>query len=170
VFRHWHRLLCVIFTASGAVACAADTELDRIYIASLRYDSQRAWDSRAFVAWANEWEKWKRGELGPNAAEPRWRPHVERMRFMEREFAAFLERTCGEGGANCILRQLAPFGFKCNDTVPIECWANTIEHADYYDYFFTRSAEYHAWIVTVSQEDVKPAVHVRGIILPRNPN
>jgi len=165
-----HRLLCLILAASGAAACAADTELDRIYIDSLQYDRQRGWDKRAFLEWSDEWERWKRGELGSNAAEPQWRPFTERMRFMEREFAAFLERACSAGGVECVRRQLAPLGFKCNDGAPTECWANTIEHADYYDYFFTRYAEYHAWIVTVSRDSVKPAIDVRGIILPRNPN
>jgi hypothetical protein len=178
MFPHWRRLLCVFFAASGAAACINVTQLDRIYIASRKHGMELGDENRrAYFEWRAEHERWERGELGPGVAEPKSPPNFDRkerdaarMRFMERELAAFLERSCNEGGVECILRQLTPLGFACNDATPIECWANTVDRYDYYDQYFSRQPEYHAWIVTVAREGVKPAVHVRNIILPRNPN
>ena len=151
------------------------TQLDRIYIASWNHSKKLdAEHRRAYFEWRAEHERWKRGELGPNVAEPKRPPDfyreesdAARMRFMESEFAAFLERTCSEGGPECIRRQLIPLGFECNDAAPVECWANTVDRYDYYDQYFSRQPEYHAWIVTVARDGAKSPIHVRTIILPR---
>lgn len=173
-----HQMILAAALLTGLSACAKDTVLERIYIDSLYYKKRIEQEhATAFLRWYDEDRKWKRGELGPDAPRP-VKPEDfyaaeaarERMRFMEREFAAFVERTCAEDGIACTLRLLTQeLGFDCNDATPIECWANTIDRADYYNYFFTRYTERHAWIVTLSRDSVKSAVQVRCIILPKPP-
>jgi hypothetical protein len=168
------RFFCATFSTVGVAACAADTELDRIYIDSLHYARElSAKNGREFLRWYAEHEQWKRGELGRDAPEP-VRPQMfynreseaARMRFMERELVSFLERSCTDDSIECVSQKLAQLDFKCDEATPIECLLNNVAHADYYDYF-ARHTERHAWIVTVSQDVPKPFVQVRAILLPR---
>jgi len=156
------------------LAACARNALDDVYESSLEFSMDvRRQEIAEYRRWMAEDERWKRGELGPNAARPT-RPGLAsdreidalRMRLMERERIAFLGAKCADQATDCVLKELEQLGFSCTDATVASCTLLNTARGKY-DTLHKHIRERHAWTVTVAPPPASPPIQAHVEIAPR---
>lgn len=174
-FRSLRMPLTMALACLCLAACARNA-LDDVYESSLELSMDvRRQESEEYRRWMAEDERWKRGELGPDAARPT-RPGITynqemdvlRMRLMERELIAFLGAKCADQATDCVLKELEQLGFSCTNATVASCTLLNTARGKY-DAPHKRIRERHAWTVTVAPPPVSPPIQAQVEIVPSAP-